>query len=255
MQLPLHKKIYFASDFHLGLPDLKSSKERELLICKWLDTIKEDAATIYLVGDLFDVWFEYKNVIPKGYTRFLGKLAELRDADIRIEIFTGNHDLWMSGYFEEELDIPVHHNPITFEVNEKKFFVGHGDGLGPGDNGYKLLKKILRSPISQWLYRRIHPDTGINLANFFSKKGDKNRQTEKVFLGDDKEWLILFCNEVLEKEHFDYFIFGHRHLAIYHLLKNNSLYVNLGDWLTYNSYAVFDGKELELKYYKLNQNE
>ena len=250
MQLPLHKKIYFASDFHLGLPDLKSSKIRELAICQWLDSIKKDAEAIYLVGDLFDVWFEYKNVIPKGYTRFLGKIAELRDAGIRIEIFTGNHDLWMRDYFEEELGIPIHHNPITFEVNNKKFFVGHGDGLGPGDKGYKLLKKILRSPISQWLYRRIHPDTGINLANFFSKKGEKHRESEQVFLGPEKEWLILFCQQTLQEEHFDYFIFGHRHLAIHFPLEPNSLYINLGDWITFNSYAVFDGKELELKYYK-----
>jgi len=255
MQLPLHKKIYFASDFHLGLPDSKRSRLREFQICKWLDEIKQDAMSIYLVGDLFDVWFEYKNVIPKGYTRFLGKLAELRDSGITIEIFSGNHDLWMRDYFEEELQIPVHHQPITFEVNEKKFFVGHGDGLGPGDNGYKLLKRILKSPVSQWLYRRIHPDTGIGLANYFSKKGDKHRDSEKEFLGEDKEWLVQFCKKELKKEHFDYFIFGHRHLALYHPLEQNSLYINLGDWLSYNSYAVFDGKELQLCYFKSNEIE
>jgi UDP-2,3-diacylglucosamine hydrolase len=250
MLLPEGKKIYFASDFHLGIPDKAGSREREVLICKWLDKISEDAAAIYLVGDLFDVWFEYKNVIPKGYTRFLGKLAALSDQGLHIEVFTGNHDLWMRGYFEEELNIPVNHQPITFEVNGKSFFVGHGDGLGPGDKGYKFLKRILNNSFAQWLYRRLHPDTGLNVANYFSKKGVKHLVGEKAFLGDEREWLILFCKEKLKERHFDYFIFGHRHLALYYPLENNSLYVNLGDWLHYNSYAVFDGKELSLEYFK-----
>lgn len=250
MQLHANQKIYFASDFHLGLPNKKESRKREILICEWLDQIKEDAAKIYLVGDLFDVWFEYKNVIPKGYARFLGKLAELSDQGIKIEIFSGNHDLWMRDYFKEELGIHVHHQPIQFEVNGKKFFVGHGDGLGPGDKGYKFLKRILKNPFSQWLYRRIHPDTGIEIATYFSKKGDKENLMERDFLGEEKEWLILFCREHLKNEHVDYFIFGHRHLALYHPLGNESVYVNLGDWLFYNSYAVFDGTELNLNYFK-----
>lgn len=255
MQLPANKKIFFASDFHLGLPDMEKSRERELLICKWLDEIKEEAHEIYLVGDLFDVWFEYKNVIPKGYIRFLGKLAELRDAGIHIEVFTGNHDLWMNGYFEQELNIKVNHQPIEFERNGKLFFVGHGDGLGPGDHGYKFLKSILNHPIAQWLYRRIHPDSGIALANYFSKKGDKHSMANEEFLGEDKEWLILFCKDQLKERHIDYFIFGHRHLALYHPLPPNSLYLNLGDWLTFNSYAEFDGNQLNLHYFKSDLNE
>ncbi|HET8572723.1 MAG TPA: UDP-2,3-diacylglucosamine diphosphatase [Edaphocola sp.] len=243
------RKIYFASDFHLGLPDKSGSLKREKLICRWLDDIKKDAERLYLVGDIFDVWFEYKNVIPKGFTRFLGKLAELTDQNIKIEIFSGNHDIWMRNYFEEELAIPVHHQPITFTANDKKFFVGHGDGLGPGDRGYKLLKYLLRHPVSQWLYRRIHPDTGMHLADYFSKKGDKHFEQIAPFKGEDKEWLVVFCKRMLEKEHFDYFIFGHRHLALEHPLPQKSLYLNLGDWLNYNSYAEFDGKDLKLLYY------
>ena len=250
MDLPPGKKIYFASDFHLGIPDKGSSLAREKRICNWLDEISKDAAGLYLVGDLFDTWFEYKNVIPKGYVRFLGKLAELRDKGLMIEVFTGNHDLWMRGYFQEELDIPVHHHPVEVSYNGKKFFIAHGDGLGPGDHGYKFLKKVLRSPVSQWLYRRIHPDTGVGLAGWFSRLGPKHGIEEAPFLGPEKEWLVQFCLEKLKQEHIDYFIFGHRHIAIEYPLPGDSLYINLGDWIRYDSYAVFDGKELSLQYYK-----
>lgn len=250
MELPAGKKIYFASDFHLGLPDMKSSREREMLICRWLESIRKDAARLYLVGDIFDVWFEYKNVVPKGFTRFLGKLAELSDSGVAIEIFSGNHDIWMRNYFEDELNISVHHRPIEFSVSGKQFFVGHGDGLGPGDHGYKLLKYILRHPVSQWLYRRIHPDTGLHLADYFSKKGGgKHFDNIAPFKGADKEWLVLFCIGKLKEKHYDYFIFGHRHLALTFPLPDNSLYLNLGDWLNYNSFAEFDGKELKLLYF------
>lgn len=251
MVLPTGKKIYFASDFHLGIPDHATSIEREKRICRWLDEITPDAEQLFLVGDLFDTWFEYKNVIPRGYTRFLGKLAQLRDAGLHIEAFTGNHDLWMLDYFDHELSIPVHHAPIVREINGKKFFIAHGDGLGPGDTGYKILKAVLRSPLSQWLYRRVHPDTGVGIASWFSRLGPKHADSPvKGFLGEDKEMLVQFCLEALKKEHYDYFIFGHRHLALEHPLPQNSLYINLGDWIRYDSYGEFDGREMRLKYYK-----
>lgn len=250
MHLPPGKRIYFASDFHLGIPDREASKQRELLLCQWLESIRADAACIYLVGDIFDVWFEYKNVIPKGHTRFLGKLAQLRDSGVRIEVFTGNHDLWMAGYFEDELNIPVHHGPLEVSINDKQFYIAHGDGLGPGDKGYKLLKRIMSSKLAQWLYRRLHPDTGVAIARYFSRRGPKYSDSDAAFLGPEKEWLILFACEKLKEKHYDYFIFGHRHLAVSYALKANSTYVNLGDWLHYNSYAVFDGEELHLAYFK-----
>lgn len=251
MQLPEGKKVYFASDFHLGIPDHASSIEREKRIIHWLDTISSDAAQIFLVGDLFDVWFEYKNVVPKGFVRFMGKLAELTDNGMHIEAFTGNHDLWMRGYFQDELNIPVHHEPIERTFNGKTFFIGHGDGLGPGDHKYKMLKKVLRSPVSQWLYRRLHPDTGVGVAGWFSHMGPKHTiGEEEKFLGPDKEWLVQFCLDTLKQKHFDYFIFGHRHLALEYPLPQNSLYINLGDWIRYNSFAEFDGTDLHLKYYK-----
>jgi UDP-2,3-diacylglucosamine hydrolase len=250
MQLHAGKKIYFASDFHFGIPDRASSTEREKRICRWLDEIAPTAEQIYLVGDLFDTWFEYKNVVPRGFTRFLGKIAELRDKGLHIEVFTGNHDLWMLDYFYSEFGIPVHHGPITREVNGKKFFIAHGDGLGPGDTGYKILKTVLRSPLSQWLYRRVHPDTGVGLAGWFSRLGPKHADIpEKEFLGPDREMLVQFCLETLKHQHYDYFIFGHRHIAIEYPLPSNSLYVNLGDWIRYDSFAEFDGEQLRLKYY------
>lgn len=250
MDIPEGKKIYFASDFHFGIPDHASSIAREKRVCAWLDEIKKDAEQLYLVGDLFDAWFEYRKVVPKGYTRFLGKLAELSDAGLHIEAFTGNHDLWMRGYFQDELNIPVHHQPVEREFNGKKFFIGHGDGLGPGDYKYKALKAILRNSFSQWLYRRVHPDTGVGIAEWFSRLGPKHTQEEEKFLGPEKEWLVQFCLEKLKTEKIDYFLFGHRHITLEYPLPNNSLYVNLGDWIRYDSYAVFDGKELKLKYYK-----
>ena len=253
MQVPEGKKIYFASDFHLGIPDRATSVAREKRICNWLDIIKKDAAALYLVGDLFDTWFEYKHVVPKGHTRFLGKLAELSDAGLHIEAFTGNHDLWMRGYFETELNIPVHHKPITREYNNKKFFIAHGDGLGPGDHGYKFLKKVLRSPLSQWIYRRLHPDTGVGLAGWFSRLGPKHIAEEDSFKGPEKEFLVQFCLETLKQEHFDYFLFGHRHITLEYPLPENSLYVNLGDWLRYDSYAVFDGEDLRLEFFKAKE--
>jgi UDP-2,3-diacylglucosamine hydrolase len=250
MDLPKGKKVYFASDFHLGIPDHATSIEREKRLCLWLDTAARDAAIIYLVGDLFDTWFEYRNVVPKGHVRFLGKLAELSDKGLQIEAFTGNHDLWMVDYFLKELNIPVHHQHIIRDINGKKFFIGHGDGLGPGDHGYKALKKVLRNPFSQWLYRRLHPDTGVGLAEWFSRLGPKHADAPlKEFLGPEKEMLVQFCLTFLKQEHIDYFIFGHRHIAIDYPLTQNSKYVNLGDWIQYNSYAEFDGKELTLKYY------
>jgi UDP-2,3-diacylglucosamine hydrolase len=249
--MPLPGKIYFASDMHLGSPDPASSLVREKRIVRWLDSIKHDAAEIYLVGDLFDFWFEYKKAIPKGYTRILGKLAELTDSGIKVHFFTGNHDLWMFGYFEKELNIPVYHEPIVKEYGGKRFYIGHGDGLGPGDHGYKMLKKLFRNRLSQWLYGLLHPDMGISVADYWSTRSRKANPKElEKFMGEDKEWLLIYAKEVLQKEHFDYFVFGHRHLPLDISINGKSRYINLGDWISYNSYAEFDGENMELKYFK-----
>jgi UDP-2,3-diacylglucosamine hydrolase len=251
MQLLPGKKIYFLSDFHLGAPDYQSSLLREKRVVKFLDEIKNDAQIIFILGDLFDFWYEYKKVVPKGFVRILGKLAELTDSGIIIHFFVGNHDMWMNGYFQKELNIDVYHDPKEFEFNGKKFLIGHGDGLGPGDHRYKMMKKVFRSKFSQSLFGMIHPSVGIGIADYFSRKSRAAAGSEEEkFLGEEKEWLILFAKETLEKKHFDYFIFGHRHLPIEYRLNDESVYINLGDWIKYNSYAVFDHGIVSLKYYK-----
>jgi len=248
MELPSNKKIYFLSDFHLGAPDFSSSLAREKKIVSFLDNIRKDAAQIIIAGDIFDFWYEYKTVVPKHFVRLLGKLAEITDSSIPVMLFAGNHDMWMRGYFENELNIPVYFQPKTFEWNNKKFFVGHGDGLGPGDHGYKFIKKIFRNKFCQWLFGQMHPTLGMAIANYFSKKSrQKTGSSDAVFLGENNEWLVIYAREVLAKEHFDYFIFGHRHLPLDIQLNDGSRYINLGDWITNFTYAVFDGNNVELK--------
>ena len=248
IQLPKGKNIYFTSDHHFGAPNPSASKPREERFVKWLDEIKEDASVIFILGDLFDFWFEYKHVIPKGFTRVLGKLAELTDSGIEIHFFVGNHDLWMNGYFEEELNIKVHHKPQHFQLNDSLFFIGHGDGLGPHDKGYKRMKKLFVNPFFQFLYRWLHPDIGVRFAQYLSLKNKLISGDDDIkFLGEKKEWLVRYAQKKLEEKHFDYFVFGHRHLPLDIQLNPKSKYINLGDWITYFTYGVFDGKELFLK--------
>lgn len=248
MNIPKGKKIYFASDNHLGAPTAEASRPREQKFVAWLDEIKGDAAAIFLMGDLFDFWFEYKTVVPKGFTRTLGKLAEITDSGIPIYFFVGNHDLWMDGYFEEELGISVYHKPQEYTFNNKTFLIGHGDGLGPGDKGYKRMKKIFTSKFGKWLFRWLHPDIGVRIAQYLSVKNKLiSGDDDAKFLGEDQEWLVQYCKRKLETKHNDYFIFGHRHLPLEINLNNNSKYVNLGDWIQYYTYGVFDGETLELK--------
>jgi UDP-2,3-diacylglucosamine hydrolase len=251
IEVPSGKKIYFASDNHLGAPTSQLSQPREKKFVRWLESLRKDAAAIFLLGDLFDFWFEYKTVVPKGFTRTLGKLAEITDSGIPVYYFVGNHDLWMNGYFEEELNIPVYHQPQIFEIGGKKFLIGHGDGLGPGDKGFKRMKKVFTNPASQWLFRWLHPDFGVRMAQYFSVRNRMISGEEDVqFLGEDKEWLVQYAKKKLEKEHFDYFIFGHRHLPLNIALPGESRYINLGDWIGYFSYGVFDGNALKLEYFE-----
>lgn len=283
IQIPKGKKVYFASDNHLGAPNMEASRPREKKFVAWLDEVKEDAAAIFLLGDLFDFWFEYRTVIPKGFTRTLGKLAEIADSGIPIHYFVGNHDLWMNGYFEDELGIPVYHKPhefvfsleaealeaskvnssttknnelasevleVTAQKNEKLFFIGHGDGLGPGDKGYKRMKKVFKGRFFNWLFRWGHPDIGMRIAQYFSVKNKMiSGDDDAVFLGEDNEWLAVYSRKKLENKHRDYFVFGHRHLPLEIQLNETSKYINLGDWIQYFTYGEFDGETFELKEY------
>ena len=216
-------------------------------LVKWLNEIAKDAKEVYLVGDLFDFWFEYKRAIPKGFLRFQAKIAELCDNGIQVHVFTGNHDMWMFDYLTDELGVILHRNPIVREWNGKRFFIGHGDGLGPGDHSYKLIKKIFANPVCIWLFGWLHPDVGISLANFWSGRSRKsNMPKDEIYNGDENEWLLQFCKSTLEQEHFDYFVFGHRHLVLDKQVGENSRYINLGDWFKEPHYAVWNGEDLEL---------
>ncbi|HZW62340.1 MAG TPA: UDP-2,3-diacylglucosamine diphosphatase [Flavobacteriaceae bacterium] len=250
MNIPAGKYIYFASDNHLGAPTRADSLPREKKFVAWLEEIKHDAAAIFLLGDLFDFWFEYKTVVPKGFTRTLGKLAEISDSGIPVYYFVGNHDLWMNGYFEEELNIPVYHKPKEFTFNNKRFFIGHGDGLGPGDKGYKRMKKVFTNPISKWFYRWLHPDWGVKLAHYLSVKNKLiSGEEDAKFLGEDEEWLVQYAKKKLKEKHRDYFVFGHRHLPLEIDLGNGSTYINLGDWISHFTYGKFDGETMVMKNY------
>lgn len=245
------KNIYFASDQHLGAPTQEASFPRELKFIQWLDEVKKDADAIFLLGDLFDFWFEYQTVVPKGFVRVLGKLAEIRDSGIPIYFFVGNHDLWMHDYFEKELKIPVYYDNKEFTFNGKTFLIGHGDGKGPGDMGYKRMKKVFTNPFFKWIFRWLHPDVGVKLAQYLSVKNKLISGAEDVkFLGKENEWLYQYCLRKLEAKHYDYFVFGHRHLPMEIELNENSKYINLGDWIDYFTYGFFDGKKMELKVYK-----
>jgi len=245
-------KIYFASDFHLGAPNHEVSLIREKKLVAWLDEIKTDAQEIYLVGDIFDFWFEYKHAIPKGFTRFQGKIAELTDSGIPIHIFTGNHDMFIFDYLPEELGIQLHRGNIIKEYYGKKFFIGHGDGLGPGDRKYKIIKRFFASKFCQWAYARIHPNLGLAFAFAWSRSSRKtNANYDEKFHGEDKEFLVQFCKDYVKQDNsIDYFIFGHRHLPLEIKINDKSSYINLGEWIKHNSYLVFDGEKLEMKNYQ-----
>jgi len=248
MIIPQGKKIYFSSDNHLGAPSYEKSLPREKKFVMWLDSIREDAAVIFLLGDLFDFWFEYKKVVPKGFVRVLGKLAEITDSGIPIYFFVGNHDLWMRDYFEKELNIQIFRDPKEFVFNDKVFLLGHGDGKGPGDKGYKRMKKVFTNPVFNWLFRWFHPELGMRLAQYLSVKNKLiSGEEDKKFLGEENEFLAQYARRKLETKHYDYFIFGHRHLPMEIKVGKNSIYFNLGDWITHYSYGVFDGETFELK--------
>lgn len=245
-------KIYFASDFHLGTPSKEESRDREGRIISWLDFIKKDASELYLMGDIFDFWFEYKQVVPKGYIRFLGKLAELSDAGVKLTFFKGNHDMWMFDYFKEELGATIISDELIIERNDKRIYLHHGDGLGPGDAKYKFLKKIFRSSACQWLFARLHPNLGIGIAKMWSKHSRISSGKIEYFEDENKEWLVSYIKQYRnenaddQQKSIDYFVFGHRHLPLTIPLEN-TLYINLGEWINFNTYAVFDGEQLELK--------
>lgn len=246
----MRDKIYFASDFHLGSPNFEISREREDSIVRWLNFIEPDCNELFLMGDVFDFWFEYKYVVPKGFTRLLGKLAQMSDSGIKIYFFKGNHDMWVKDYFVKELGMQIVSDEMVIVRNNKKIYLHHGDGLGPGDAKYKILRKIFRNPFCQWLFGMLPPRIGMGIANKWSTHSRAANNSDEVFLGEEREWLAIYAKELLQKEHYDYFVFGHRHLPLTIKLNEKSTYINIGEWLNYNSYGVFDGNDLTLAYFE-----
>ena len=245
LNLRPNKKLYFISDIHLGAPDYAKSLEREKKLVRFLQSIEQDAQAVFLAGDTFDFWFEYQHVVPKYFIRFFAKLIDLKEKGIDIFIFTGNHDLWFKDYLQQEIGATVFHHKIELQSNNKTFLLAHGDGLGPKDRKYKILKKIFTNPVCQWLFRWLHPDIGIKIAQLWSRHSYTDPSIE-VFRGEDKEWLIQYCKRKLTEKHYDYFVMGHRHLPMEIKLNDKSVYINLGDWIVNNNYAVFDGEKMNL---------
>jgi UDP-2,3-diacylglucosamine hydrolase len=244
------EKIYFASDMHLGLFPYDKSMEREKLIVKWLDSIKPDAKVLFLLGDIFDFWYEYRKVIPKGFTRFLGKLAELADMGVEIHFFTGNHDVWAFDYLPKEIGLTIHRQDISFAINNKQFLIGHGDELCPTDYGYRILKSIFKTKFLQFLFSRLHPNLALAFGHTWSKHSRLSKGVAEAFLGEEKEHQIVYARKYLKHSQVDYFVYGHRHIPMDFNLTATSRLINLGEWIYSNSYAVFDGMNMELKYFK-----
>ena len=250
LTLPENKKVYFASDFHLGLYPPEKSTLREKLVVKWLDEIKPHAGALFLVGDVFDYWYEYKKVTARGFVRFLGKICEFTDAGIPVYFFTGNHDVWVFDYLPKETGVQVFYNPIEIEINNRKFIIGHGDGLGPKDNSYKVLRSIFHNKVLQFLFSRLHPNFTYWLGHSWSKHSRYSKGIFEDFYGEDKEYNILYAKDYLKKGHVDYFVFGHRHIPMEIQLTENSRLYNLGEWIFACTYAVFDGQSIELLSYR-----
>jgi UDP-2,3-diacylglucosamine hydrolase len=246
----MEKNIYFASDFHLGSPGHAASRQREDRILRWLNFIEPHCSELFLMGDIFDFWFEYELVIPKGFIRLQGKLAAMTDAGIKIYFFKGNHDMWVKDYFTKEMGIEIVSDEMLMERNGKRFFLHHGDGLGPGDKKYKLLRKVFRNPVCQRLFALVPPRIGLGIGNWWSGRSRIGSSKEEVFESVGQEWLAVYAREMLLKTPMDYFIFGHRHLPLEIDLDGKSKYINLGEWINFNSYAVFDGQDLRLDYFE-----
>lgn len=230
---------------HLGLPNALESLPREKRLVEWLESVRHDAAEIFLVGDIFDFWYEYKRIVPKGFTRFLGKVAEIVDSGIPVHFFTGNHDIWMYDYFPSELGVTLHTHEIMREWDGKKFFIAHGDGLGPGDFGYKTLKWIFTNKSLQWLFSRLHPNFSLWLGNSWSVSSRYSKNISHQFRGED-ELITKFTRLELQQRHFDHFVFGHWHSPIVYELQPNSHLTVLGDWIVNFTYAVWDGEHMSL---------
>ncbi|HUV01794.1 MAG TPA: UDP-2,3-diacylglucosamine diphosphatase [Bacteroidales bacterium] len=243
-----NSKIYFASDFHLGLKSGSHPLEREKTVVRWLNDIAPVAREIYLLGDVFDFWWEYKLVVPRGFTRFLGTIANITDSGIPVHFFTGNHDMWIGNYLSEECGLILHTGPYSTTIDNKKFHLAHGEGLGTKDPGYKILLSIFRNKPLRIMYSSLHPSIGVWIGHKWSLNSRLGKGISREFLGEENEPLILYAKSILENQIIDYFIFGHRHIAMSYNLQQGAEIVFLGDWVKNGSYAEWDGNNLTIKF-------
>jgi len=253
----IEKSVYVVSDLHLGAPNPEASLIREKHFVNWLDTVQSHTQALYLLGDIFDFWFEYKRSVPRGYIRLLGKLANFTDQGIPVHIFSGNHDLWYQNYLPQQINATVHHEPLVTHFFGKKYYLAHGDGLGPGDHGYKFMKRVVTHPISKWLYRQLHPDWGIGFAYFFSNMSRKYKNPiqskAKKFYGEN-EYLLIHAREILQDDaDFSYFVFGHRHILKEIPLNTGATCFFLGDWINHFSYLQIAPHKTQLATFPLTE--
>jgi UDP-2,3-diacylglucosamine hydrolase len=247
MHLQNKGKIFFASDFHLGLPSVTPPVEREKKVVSWLNAIAPEAKEIYLLGDIFDFWWEYRLVIPRGFTRFLGALSSITDSGIPVHFFTGNHDMWIGDYLSDECGLTVHTGPLIAVFDNKKFYLAHGEGLGTRNPFYKILLSIFHNRFLRVLYSSIHPSIGVGIGHKWSINSRLGKDHAREFLGEENEDLIRYVRAFLEKDNIDYFIFGHRHLELKYTLQEGVEIVFLGDWIKKGSFAEWDGSVLNLR--------
>ena len=247
------KNIYFIGDAHLGSLAIPHSRQQERRLVRFLDEIKDKAGAIYMLGDMFDFWFEYQTVVPKGFTRFLGKISELTDMGIEVHYFTGNHDIWCLDYLEKECGMILHHNALTLEIGDQTFYLAHGDGLGDRDWKFKFIRSVFHNKTCQCLFRWLHPTLGMPFGLNWAKHSRLKHSSdgsEPPYQGEDKEPLVIFAKKYLsEHPEVDFFIFGHRHIELDLALTNQTRVLILGDWITQFTYAVYNGEQLFLESY------
>lgn len=244
------KKVIIVADLHLGTPNHEISLIREKKFIRFLTSEQPFIAELIILGDLFDFWFEYRTVVPKGYFRLLSCLAELQEQGIPISLFSGNHDLWLKDYFPKYLNIPVFHESQIREWFGKKFFLAHGDGKGPKDYGFKWMKKAFQNPFLQFCFRWLHPDIGVRIANYFSQKSRATNQISDEIYHGESEWLIqYFYRKYEQMPDIHYFVFGHRHLPMHSKKQSAQMFV-LGDWINHFAYLEITANQVEMKFFE-----
>ena len=247
-------KTYFVTDAHLGSLVFKDKRENEKKLVHWLESIKNDCEALYMLGDMIDFWFEYKMAVPKGFTRFFGKLAEFTDSGIPVYWFTGNHDIWLFNYVQDELGVTVVKDSLETTIYGKKFLMAHGDGLGDPTLNFRILRAIFHNKVCQSLFGSLHPQIGLTFGMKWAKKSRLKRgEGPEVYYGEDKEYLVKYAKkhaaEAGENAP-DYYIFGHRHIILDLYITKKSRIIILGDWFCLFSYGVLDENGFEILFFE-----